>query len=134
MTGLSAGMITHAASFTAPIGLQLYSLGGDFSNSLPATLQIVKGFGIRNVELAGTYGMEPKQFKSLLDANGLNPVSGHFSYDGYKTNLDAIVNDAKTLGLKYAACAWISHSNPFNEKTCREAAAVCNKAGEALAK
>ena len=39
------------------------------------------------------------------------------------------------LGLKYVGCAWIPHddSKPFDEKTCRDAIAVFNHAGEVLA-
>ena len=36
--------------------------------------------------------------------------------------------------MKYAGCAWIPHEGKFDEKTCREAIEVFNKAGEALAK
>jgi sugar phosphate isomerase/epimerase len=44
------------------------------------------------------------------------------------------VREAKLFGLEYAGCAWIPHQDPFDEKTCREAAAVFNRAGETLAK
>ena len=36
--------------------------------------------------------------------------------------------------MKYSGCAWIPHQGAFDEKICREAAAVFNKAGAALAK
>ena len=124
----------RAGSFQNPIGLQLYSLRADFTRNVPATLEKVKGFGIRDVETAGTYNLSPEKFKEMLRANGLNPVSGHFPYDAYRTNLAAVVQDAKTLGLKYAGCAWITHEGDFDEKECREAAAVFNRAGEAMAK
>jgi sugar phosphate isomerase/epimerase len=123
-----------AAGFKDPVGLQLYSLRADFTRNVPATLEKVKGFGIRDVELAGTYNLSPEKFKEMLKANGLNPVSGHFPFDAYRTNLAGVVKDAKTLGVKYAGCAWIPHEGAFDEKECREAAAVFNKAGEALAK
>jgi sugar phosphate isomerase/epimerase len=45
-----------------------------------------------------------------------------------------VANEAKALGLEYAGCAWIPHDGDFNEKTCREAIEVFNKAGEAMAK
>ena len=38
------------------------------------------------------------------------------------------------MGLQYSGCAWIPHEGDFNEKTCRAAAAVFNRAGEVLAK
>jgi len=121
-------------SFKGPIGLQLYSLRADFAKDVPGTLQKVRRFGIENVELAGSYDLTPEKFKALLDANHLKPVSGHFSYERYRDDVEGVARDAKALGLQYAGCAWIEHNGDFDEKTCREAIAVFNRAGEALAK
>ncbi len=99
------------AGFKGPIGLQLYSLRDQFKSDVPGTLDEVKKWGIKYVELAGTYDMPPKQFKAELDKRGLVPISAHFPYE-----------------------AWIPHEGDFTEKTCREAIAVFNKAGEALAR
>jgi sugar phosphate isomerase/epimerase len=124
----------QAASVSkAQTGLQLYSLRNQFAKDVPGTLAEIKGWGIKNVELAGTYNLTSEQFKSQLDAYGLNPVSGHYGYEQYRTNLDWIISDAKILGLKYVGCAWIPHDGPFDEKTCREAIGVFNHAGEVLA-
>src|SRR6266481_2906840 len=121
-------------SFKGPVGLQLYSLRADFTNDVPGTLEKVRGFGIRNVELAGTYNLSPEKFKEMLDVKGLKAISTHFPYERYSTDLEGIMHDAKALGLKYVGCAWIPHSGTFDEKTCREAIAVFNHAGETLAK
>ena len=125
-----------AGSFEGPWGLQLYSLRSEFATNVPGTLDEVKSWGVKNVELAGTYGLTPEQFKAQLDLRGLKAVSGHFPFDEYRTNLDAVVHVAKVFGLKYAGCAWIPHDGgkPFDEQTCREAIAVFNHAGEVLAK
>ncbi len=131
-----AGSVGTGPNFKGPIGLQLYSLRNQFPGDIPGTLDKVKGFGVKYVELAGTYGLTPEQFKAQLDAHGLKPVSAHFPFDRYRTDIDGIVRDAKTFGMDYVGCAWIPHDDkvPFDEKTCREAIAVFNKAGEALAK
>jgi sugar phosphate isomerase/epimerase len=121
------------ASFKGPIGLQLYSLRADFKKDVPATMSRVAGFGFKNVELASTYDMEPEKFLALLSANGLTAISGHFPYDMYRTNADAVAHQAQALGLKYAGCAWIPHKGDFDEKEAREAAAVFNEAGKVLA-
>lgn len=140
ITTLSPGMqvaLTAAEHhFDGQVGLQLYSLRNQFAKDVPGTLDIVKGFGVRYVELAGTYGLTPEQFKSQLDARGLQAVSGHFSYDSFRTNVESLARDAKIFGLKYVGAAWIPHDDkvPFDEKTCREAIAVFNNAGKALAK
>jgi len=124
------------SGFAGPVGLQLYSLRAQFAKDVPGTLDKVKAFGVKNVELAGMYGLTAEQFKAQLDARGLKAVGGHFPFDHFRTNLDGIIHDAKVLGLKYAGCAWIPHDDkaPFDEKTAREAIAVFNQAGEELAK
>ena len=121
-------------SFKGPIGLQLYSLREQFARDVPATLDQVRGFGIKYVELAGTYGVTPEKFKQELDARGLNAISAHFSFEQCRDHIEDVAKDAKTLGLEYVGCAWIPHKDPFDEKSCREAAAIFNRAGEALAK
>jgi sugar phosphate isomerase/epimerase len=121
-------------SFKGPIGLQLYSLRGEFTKNVPATLERVRSFGFKYVETAGTYNLSTEKFKELLDANGLKAVSGHFAYERYRDDVEAVARDAKALGLEYAGCAWIPHEGDFDEKECRDASAVFNRAGEALAK
>lgn len=115
-------------------GLQLYSLRDQFARDVPGTLDKVRDFGFKTVELAGTYGLKPEQFKAELDARKLKPLSGHFPYNRFRTDLDGIIAEAKIFGLEYVGCAWIDHQGDFDEKTCRDAIGVFNKAGEALAK
>jgi sugar phosphate isomerase/epimerase len=127
---------SHAAPINpAQMGLQLYSLRTELAADVPRTLDEVKSWGITNVELAGTYGLTPEQFKAQLDARGLNAVSGHFPYERFRDDVEGVARDARILGLKYVGCAWIPHDDrrPFDEKTMREAIAVFNRAGEALA-
>jgi sugar phosphate isomerase/epimerase len=125
---------TYGASFKEDVGLQLYSLRAQFTKNVPATLPKVKTFGFKNVELAGTYNLSPAAFKAMLKENGLNPVSGHFPFERYEQDPEGVAADAKTLGLKYAGCAWIPHKGEFGEADTRRAVAVFNKAGEVLAK
>lgn len=133
-------LMCHAAStngqslIKVPVGLQLYSLRNQFAKDVPGTLDKVHDFGIRTVELAGTYNLKPEEFKAQLDARGLKAVSGHFSFEQFRDNPEAIAREAKALGMEYAGCAWIPHNGSFDEKICREAAAVFNHAGEILAK
>jgi len=133
--GLFMFASAHAASVPqSRIGLQLYSLRNEFQTNVPATLDLVKEFGIRNVELAGTCQFTPEQFKAQLDARGLKAISGHFPYERLRDDPEGVARDAKILGLKYVGCAWIPHGEPFDEKTCRAAIQVFNHAGETLAR
>jgi sugar phosphate isomerase/epimerase len=134
---LALGLAVQIQAADAPnaAGLQLYSLRSQFTlRGVPWTLDRVKEFGIKEVELAGTYNLNAVQFKAELEQRGLKAVSSHFPYDRYKNDLDNVVKDAKALGIKFAGCAWINHKDSFDEAECREAAAVFNQAGEVLAK
>jgi sugar phosphate isomerase/epimerase len=122
------------AKFKGPVGLQLYSLRGLFAKDVPGTLDKVKNYGFKYVELAGTYDLPPEKFKKMLEERGLVAVSGHFPFERFRDDAAAVAREAKALGLKYAGVAWIPHKDPFDEKTCREAAAVFNNAGRVLAK
>ncbi len=121
-------------SFKGPVGLQLYSLREQFAKDVPGTLDEVKRFGIKYAELAGTYNLSPEKFSQELAARGIKPIAAHFAYERYRDDVEGVAKEAKALGLEYAGCAWIPHQGDFNEKTCREAIAVFNKAGEALAR
>ncbi len=130
---VDAAPVHHSSGFKGRLGLQLYSLREQFAKDVPGTLDKVRDFGFKYVELAGTYGLSPEKFKDELDARGLKAVSGHYPYERFRDDLDGIVRDSNTLGLKYAGCAWIPHQGDFTEKDCREAAKVFNHAGEVLA-
>jgi sugar phosphate isomerase/epimerase len=121
--------------FKGPVGLQLYSLRGEFaSQGVPKTLQTVEGYGVRLVETAGTYNLSPERFTEMLKEHKLKAISGHFSFDKYRDDPESIAKEAKALGLKFAGCAWISHQGDFDEAEALEAARVFNHAGEVLAK
>ena len=135
IAALQAGDAGTGASFTGPLGLQLYSLRAEFASAgVEATLDKVKALGFKYVELAGTYNLPAPAFKALLDARGLIPISGHFPYKSFKSDPAGVAHDAKALGLKYAGVAWVDHQDPWDEKQVRDTIEVFNKAGEALAK
>ena len=121
-------------SFKGPVGLQLYSLRDQFKKDVSGTLDEVKKFGFKYAEVAGTYGLTAEQFTAQLAARGIKPIGAHFDYDRYRTDPEGVALEAKSLGLQYAGCAWIPHQGDFDEKTCREAAAVFNHAGEVMAR
>jgi sugar phosphate isomerase/epimerase len=116
------------------VGLQLYSLRNQFQADVPGTVDQVRSFGIKYVELAGTYGLEPQAFNDEVKAKGLQAISAHYSYEQFRDHIDDVVREAKVFALEYVGCAWIDHPHPLDEKTVREMARVFNRAGELLAK
>ena len=123
------------ASFIGPLGLQLYSLRAEFQgNGVTATLDKVKSWGIKYVELASTYNLPPEKYKAMLDERGLIPISAHYSYAKWKSDPESIAKEAKVLGLQYCGCAYADHKAPWTEEQCKETIEVFNKAGAACAK
>ena len=116
------------------VGLQLYSLRNQFQADVPRTLDQVRSFGIKYVELAGTYGLEPQAFNDALKAKGLQAISAHYSYEQFRDHIDDVIHEARVFDLEYVGCAWIDHPHPLDERTVREMARVFNRAGELLAK
>lgn len=123
---------SFSETFSESVGLQLYSLRDQFKQDVPGTMEWVAKQGFKEVELATTYGMEAGDFLALLKKNGLRAVAGHYPYERYKNEPEKVAAEAKALGLKYVGVAWIPHEGAFDEKECRDAAAVFNKAGAVL--
>jgi sugar phosphate isomerase/epimerase len=126
--------VIHPPAFTGIAGLQLYSVRAQMEKDVPGTLAEVRGWGIKFVELAGTYGLAPVEFRQHLDAAGLEAVSGHFPYEEWSKDPEAVLNQAHSLGLVYVGCPWIPHAGAFNEADCRNAIALFNRVGEMAAR
>ncbi len=132
---LISSAAAFSGDFTGSVGLQLYSLRESFKSDVPASLDKVKALGIKEVELASIYNMEPAKFLGLLKERDLVAVSAHYQYNQMEKDISAAVAEAKALGLKYVACPWIPHPDTgFDEQVCRKAIADFNKWGEAFAK
>jgi len=118
--------------FHGPVGLQLYSLREIFATNVDLALQFTRNFGFTEVELAGTYGQTPAQFRATLERFGLKPVL--IDYNLFATDLDKVIAEAKSLGVQFVGTAGIPHQGAFTEDDVHKAAAVFNRAGEQLAK
>jgi len=132
LAGCDTGVLGHLCK--GPVGLQLWSVRAQMAKDVPGTLAEVRSWGIKYVELAGTYKLTPVQFKNELTGHGLVAISGHFPYDKFRDDPESVFKDAETLGLKYVGCAWIPHQGAFDEVACRQAITVFNRAGELAAK
>ena len=76
------------------VGLQLYSLRDQFKKDVAQTLDQVRAFGITNVELAGTYGVAPQKFKEQLEARQIKAISGNFSYEQCRDDIEGVAREA----------------------------------------
>src|SRR4030095_9102011 len=88
------------SAFKGPVGLQLYSLRAEFAKDVPGTLAKVREMGFREVEMGGTYGLTPQQFRAELDKAGLRAVSMGASFDSLRDNIETVISNAKTFGVR----------------------------------
>ena len=133
---LAAVAAVSAADFREHLGLQLYSLRAQTKESTTGALDIAKSYGIKEVEVAGTGSLTPEQFAAELKSRGLVPVSGHFGYNLFEKDVNAVIRDAKTLGLKFVVVPYppVGQDKMFSEDLARKTAAKFNEWGEACKK
>ena len=116
--GGAAAMVGSALNFGAPsaaaaqegtpewskqIGLELYTVRDTMldQKTYIGTLEKVAGLGYKEVEPAGGYaGLEPKDFRALLDRLGLSMPSTH-SGATEGPDLEKQLQGFQTMGIKY---------------------------------
>jgi sugar phosphate isomerase/epimerase len=130
---LAQSVPAQAQVFKGVAGLELYSVRAQLAAAWPATLDQVRDWGVKYVELAGTCGLTRAQFRAELEKRGLHAVGAHFGFDDWDKDPENAVRQAQESGLEYAGCAWITHRGEFDEAACRKAIDVFNRAGAAAA-
>ena len=92
---------------TLPVLLQVYSIRDDAERDFRAAMAQVRELGFDGVELAGLYGKPASEIRAILDEFELPAVSAHIPYQEMEADLDQVIEDARTLGLKYAAIPYL---------------------------
>lgn len=114
-------------------GLQLYSLRELAKVDLAKSLDLTKAWGVVDVETAGTGGLAVEEFKAMLDARGLKPVSMHAGAERLNKEIDQVIHEAKVLGAATIVCPWYPHDRgKFDAETGRKASADFNRWGAAI--
>lgn len=115
------------------LGIQLWSLRDQTKTDLPGALDLVKGYGLTEVETAGTGDLPAADFLKLLTQRGLKPVSAHVSYEALQQDLPGAIRTAKTLGVKFVITPWLPQAKTgLSAAAAREIAANFNRWGEAF--
>ena len=135
MKSLLFALLAVAPAGATPVadhlGLQLWSLRHDLEANVAKGLDETKALGFTLVETAGTYGLTPVEFRDQLTAHGLKAVAAHISYDRLKTELPAVIAEAKTLGVEYIVTPWLPQTE-FDAAAARTVAADFNAWGTAI--
>jgi sugar phosphate isomerase/epimerase len=145
----AATSVLPASALFAPskkdyLGLQLYSVRDAMNKDAAGSLKKVAEMGYKYVEHAGYgnrkfYGYDPKDFKALLDSNGLKMCSGHTkfgadSWDAAKNDFTDTwkytVEDAAIAGQQFVISPWIDESLRTSYEGLVRFLELFNKCGE----
>ena len=131
LIALLAATTASASPVAERLGLQLWSLRHELEASVPKGLDATKALGFTRVETAGTYGLNPADFRKELAARGLTAVAAHFPYERLKGDLAGVMAEAKTLGVEYVVIPWLPQPE-FDAAAARTVAADFNAWGAAM--
>jgi sugar phosphate isomerase/epimerase len=147
---LSAGFLIAPPAFKGinpTIGLQLYTVRDAMVSDPLGTLAKVAAIGYNSIEGAtytGTekfYGMSAKEFKKVLNNNGLVIESSHYRLGEDKEkgeivqgtilhDWDKAVDDAASIDMKYMVCAFLAPDERGTLDHYKQVADQLNIAGE----
>lgn len=120
-------------SFPATFGLEIYSLRREASKDLPATLAMIRKFGITEVEMGDLYGRSAQEFRRLLDKAGLKATSMMVAHARLREAIREVAREAQTIGADYVVCSTIPHRKHLTAQDCNQAIADFNRWGKVLA-
>jgi sugar phosphate isomerase/epimerase len=97
-----AGALT-AIPVTRPtrLGIQLYTVRRQAQSDLGGTLARIAQVGFKEVELAGYYNHSAREFRAMLDQNGLAAPSGHIAIELIENNPTKTFDDAHAAGHQW---------------------------------
>ncbi len=114
----------------ARVGVQLYTVRDLKKDDFEGTIAKVAQIGYKEVEFAGYFGRTAKQVRAIIDKNGLSAPSTHVQFDELDDKFPSVLEDSKTIGLKYVVCPWIPEELRKSPDIWKKAAEKFNKAGE----
>lgn len=121
--GISSGVFND-------FGIQLWTLRDIIYANPKETIQQIGKMGFTQIEsFEGNqgifWGMQPKEFKSFLDGEGLKMVSTHCNW---RENLQQKASEVASVGGKYLICPWLGPQKSIDDF--KRYAEEFNKAGE----
>jgi sugar phosphate isomerase/epimerase len=128
----AAGPLAAEPLFPGMPGVVSYTYREQFKADVPATLDVIRGLGITDIEFSNLFGLSPAALRTLLDERGMTCSSFGVGYDDARDKTDEVARDAKALGARYVRVASIPHKPPFTLEVARRAAADFNRVGRRL--
>ncbi len=113
-------------------GMVSYTYRNSFAKNMVATLDTLKGLGIRDIEFSNLFGKKASEIRALLDERGMKCSSFGVSYADAQNKTAEVGQNAKTLGANYVRVAWIMTKPPFTLADAQKAVETFNRIGKHL--
>lgn len=113
-------------------GMVSYTYRSSFSKDAAATLDTLKGLGIKDMEFSSLFGKSAAELRKLLDDRGMHCSSFGVSYDDALKKTQEVGQNAKTLGAKFVRVAWVPHKGAFTKEMADQTIADFNTIGKRL--
>jgi sugar phosphate isomerase/epimerase len=126
---LPAPSMRRAGGLPESWGVQLYTLRALMQEDVEGTLRAVADLGYGEVEFAGLFERDPGDLRRTLNDLGLAAVSAHVSLSEVESNLDALLDEAGTLGCSMLVVPSLPRS-AHSPDGYRRVAETLNAAGE----
>lgn len=119
-----------------PVAVQVYGLR-DLLEKTPENFKNVmvrvKEMGYDGVELAGLYGLKPEYVRDTLKEIGLVPISAHVPFADMMDDLDKVISDYSTIGVKYLVMPYMAEEyRPENPEGFKKFLPLLNQVGERI--
>jgi sugar phosphate isomerase/epimerase len=113
-------------------GMVSYTFRGSFSKDAAATLDTLKGLGIKDMEFSNLFGKTAAELRKLLDERDMKCSSFGVGYVEALTKTREVGQNAKILGAKFVRVAWVPHEGAFTLAAAEKTVADFNQIGKIL--
>jgi sugar phosphate isomerase/epimerase len=95
---------------TLPVAVQVYSVREDAAADFPGTMKKLRAMGYDGVELAGLYGLSPREVRASLDDAGIKAISAHVLIGEMQDDIGQVIEDYSLIGCRYIAIPWLGET------------------------
>ena len=92
---------------TLPVAVQVYSVREDAEKDFAGTMKKIKEIGYDGVELAGLYGLTPKEVKAAIEDAGLVALSAHVPFQELVADMEGTIAQYVEIGVKFIAIPYL---------------------------
>ncbi len=128
--GALRGVVRPAATKLGRIGIQLYTVRGEFAKDVEGTLSRIAKIGFKEVEFAGYPQGTAQSLRTMLDRLSLTAPSSHVPLQALRGEWEMTLEQAAVLGQKYIVVASLPTADRRTTDDWKRTAALFNKAGE----